>query len=258
LIPAIGERDSTVLDRKSKDKLTGSLRYFRLSNEAVSVEQRFLNLWIALEHLIRSGVRHKSIIEPMADFLPKTLALNHVHRLGRDVVENVRRLNIRLPFEIIPPFRNRNVPDLIELCRNEARLATLLNAVNQNPLLDFRLRQFSDIVTDPKRIKAAIDKNYRDINHHLARIYRIRNRIVHSAAHDLRIWGITANLNYYVRTVLNILLYELSTYDCFPDLWSVYIKYQTAYDQYLSSLDKANTTAFQSTVVDNPLRLLWP
>lgn len=250
--------DLNKLDSESKDKLKGSLRYFRLSNEAVSIEQRFLNLWIALEHLVRSGVRHKSIIEPISDFLPKTLALNYIHRLGRDAIDNVKRLKIHLPVEIEYLFKTRNVPEFIQLCRDETKLYALLDAVSQNPLLEFRLRQFSHIVKGSNTIKAAIDKNYRDIDHHLVRIYRIRNRIVHSAGHDLNIWSITANLHYYVRTVLNILLFELSNYDCFPDLWSVYIKYQTAFNQYLSSLNKNSTIAYQATVVDNPLRILWP
>ena len=52
-------------------------------------------------------------------------------------------------------------------------------------------------------------------------MYRYRNKIVHQAAHDLNIAGLTANLLYYLREILNKVLYELATDDTLTDLHEV-------------------------------------
>lgn len=249
---------STSLSPESKDKLKGALRYFRLSNQATNIEHRFLNLWIMLEHLIRSGVRHKSIIEPIVEFIPKTLALNYVKRLLNDTIANVIRCGVQIPDDLKIHFQKKSNSGIIDICRNETNFAKLIASVSGNPLLEMRLSYIKNIVTNSKEIKNCIEKNNRDINQHLARMYRARNQIVHSAAHDLNIWGLTANLHYYVRTILNILLYEISNFDCFQDLWGVYIKYRTAYDQYVHYLKHKDISFLDSTIVDNPMRLFWP
>lgn len=246
------------IKQSAKEKLKGALRYFRLSKEAINIEHQFLNLWIALEHLIRTGARHKSIIEPITNFVPKSLALNYISRLIRDVTDNITRCRVIIP-EPIRAYIDKNAREkFILVVRDQALFDMLANADNINPLLKHRLEELRDLLKDSKSIREGMEKNHTDINLHLARMYRVRNLIVHSAAHDLTITGITANLLFYVNDIINKLLYEMSCFDSFKDLWEVYIKYQFTYDQFVTYLKKDHKNEIRTNQIIKPQTLLWP
>ena len=254
----IGIMSSRILDDESKDKLLGALRYFRLSYECGNSEQQFLNLWIALEYMVRSGGKQKIIIESIANSVPKSLALNHINRMVRDTIENIHRSQIRISKQFHSCLEDRNIPDFITLFKNDSAYQELMRSANDHPLLYYRLDKLHNILLSPEGIKSAVEGNQRDIYWHLARMYRFRNRIVHYAARDLNILGVTANLHTYVRTILNIVLYEISTYGCFQDLQEVFIKYQLGYDRYMEALENKDDKAVKPTIIANPLLLMWP
>ncbi|MDD3363814.1 MAG: hypothetical protein PHZ03_02410 [Syntrophomonas sp.] len=249
---------SSVLSDESKDKLLGTLRYFRLSYACGNTDQQFLNLWIALEHMTKGSENQRSMIDSIANFIPKTLSLNYINRISRDTIENLFRSGINVPEPFRKVIETRNIAEFISLMKEEKTYQEMAISASNNSLLFHRLEKLRNILLSSNNIKIAIEKNCEDISHHLARMYRFRNYIVHYAARDLKIMGITANLHTYVRTLLNILLYEISNYECFQDLHGVYMKYQLVFDQYMEGLDKNDPKVLEPTMIANPLLLLWP
>ncbi len=246
------------VSHETKDKLLGALRYFRLSNESTNLEHRFLNLWIALEHLAKTGARHKSVVEPIINYIPRCLAINYISRLINDARASIKHCRINIPNTIKQSIIRKNNIEFIETIRDEARFSLLLNASNDVPYLKYRLKQIRETLSSSKNIQNAIEINCWDINHHLARMYRYRNLIVHSAARDLHIAGITSNLYSYVKTMITIILYQLSMYTNLPDILHVYMKYHLIYDQYMSLLSKDKNNNIDIANISNPLRILWP
>ncbi|WP_018305423.1 hypothetical protein [Desulfitobacterium hafniense] len=249
---------SSEISQTTKDKIKGALRYFRLSRESINMEHQFLNLWIALEHLLRTGERHSSIIEPITNFVPKTLALNYLTKVIRDTVELIKRSQIRFSPSISSHIDPYSLDKFIVLLENSELYDLFHRECSLNPLLKNRIEDMKELLSSPKSIKFAIEKNKKDIEWHLARMYRYRNKIVHQAAHDLNISGLTANLLSYLRDILNKVLFELSHNDTSSDLYEIYLKYQITYDSYIKALESTNSNKLDNSILIQPLKLIWP
>jgi len=251
----------TILERPraddlSTEKLLGALRYFRLSKEAVNIEHQFLNLWIALEHLAQSDTK---MFEALNNYIPKTLALQYIGKLIRDMIENLKRCKVRVPEAVQPYISKNNKEKFILLARNDDLFSKLLLSADSNPLLQQRLVHLRSVLSNSKEMRRAINKNYTDIRLHLFRMYRVRNLIVHTAAHDLQIEGLTANLQAYLTDIINKALYELSSYDYLTGLYDVFSKYQFTFDQVMLKLKKdGDKNLIDVAHIINPFNLLWP
>lgn len=93
-------------------------------------------------------------------------------------------------------------------------------------------------------------------------MYRIRNVIVHSAAHDLdipvNILAITTNLSSYVGRIIDTILSELSYSNDLQELSQVYTKYQITYDLFTRTLKDDTHNKIDPVFIINPLSMIFP
>lgn len=89
-------------------------------------------------------------------------------------------------------------------------------------------------------------------------MYRYRNKIVHQAAHDLNIAGITTNLLSYLNEILIKLLHELNADYDFSEIHEVFLKYSVTYDKFMAALNKDRNDAMDLEILIDPVRFVWP
>ena len=79
-------------------------------------------------------------------------------------------------------------------------------------LLKFRLLKMkSRLFTEHRdKKKAFIENHEKNLNRHIARIYRMRNELIHEAAIKQDIENVTSNLRYYLTFLLNQMIVYFS------------------------------------------------
>ncbi|NMA68349.1 MAG: hypothetical protein GX958_02895 [Desulfitobacterium sp.] len=106
-----------------------------------------LGLWIALEHLLKTGEKHSSVIAPITNFVPKTLALDYLRRIIRDTVELIRRANIMLPPDIKDYLDKHNLEKFVTLMRDDTLCSLLQTKCSHNPLLKNRIDDMKTLLS---------------------------------------------------------------------------------------------------------------
>lgn len=174
------------LDHAAKEQLGRSLRYLRLARHSVSLEQKLLNLWIALESLF--GTTDSSIIGNILDFVPQFYAISGIVRR----VAYLRELLVANEIAIPPIFAAEIYPDathfnsaitdvhVFALLRNEKAAKELFAALGNKDHLKFKLMKIFAELKDNKAITARLNRSQADVSRQLRRIYFLRNKIAHT------------------------------------------------------------------------------
>lgn len=176
----------TNLDSIAKDQLGRSLRYLRLARNAASLEQKMLNLWIALESLFVT--RDGSILQSILDFVPHLYANAGLNRR----VLYLRALLVANQVSTTPLARaamRSNAASFDEvaedhqifaLLRDELAAIELFNSMGDREHLKFKFMQIFRELKDNKALVARLTKSETDVRRQLRRIYYLRNKIAHT------------------------------------------------------------------------------
>lgn len=174
------------LDAAAKEQLGRSLRYLRLAKNSVSLEQKFLNLWIALESLF--GNAGSSIIGNILEFVPQFYAVTGIVRrvayLRELLVENEISATPIIAESILsgPANFNSSVTDaqVFDVLRNESAANELFDSLGNREHLKFKLMQIFEELKNNKSIASRLVRSEADVNRQLRRIYFLRNKIAHT------------------------------------------------------------------------------
>lgn len=181
-----------------KDRLDSAMRHLRIGNNNEELEQRFINYWIALEFIFSSPETNENTYTRLKTNLTNILTCCYAKRnllaLNEQLIQNGKIPSGTLYWE------QENLDDFI---RNE-----------ENLLLRYRLLKIkSHLFGHADKRKNYIENHEKNLNRHLARIYRMRNELIHEAAIKQNIENITSNLRYYLVFVLNQLIVFFATYN---------------------------------------------
>lgn len=180
----------------------------------LSLENRLLNLWSALEYIL--AFHHKgSIIQKVIEITPKVLCLYYI----KDKMNTLWDRLIRLRDYSKNPALNTELDALISECRKELypdkyvkeRFAsylssdkplTLYKLLTSKVVIQRDLAEVHELLTKPDRLKERLDFVNQAISHDLTRIYRVRNKIVHSGNQiDDNLEVITGRLYRYLNSM---------------------------------------------------------
>lgn len=174
------------LDNIAKDQLGRSLRYLRLARNASSLEQKMLNLWIALESLFVT--RDASILQSILDFVPQLYANAGLNRR----VIYLRELLVTNQILTTPLARavmrsddvsfNEATEDhhIFALLRDEDAAVEVFNSMGDREHLKFKFMQIFRELKDNKALAARLTRSEADVRRQLRRIYFLRNKIAHT------------------------------------------------------------------------------
>lgn len=157
----------------------------RLRLVSVFPEEKFMNLWIALESFMRTG-QYSNIISHIKEVLPAIVSKRYIYRLIRNFGEDCLRCNVEMiltdgKIELNEEHKLNMVKQIIKAIRDESSYNEMKQLCSKNTLLLFRLEELSNLLKDNITIITKIKKYYETVSWHIQRLYRIRNEIAHSA-----------------------------------------------------------------------------
>jgi hypothetical protein len=180
--------NNSFIEQGVKDRIYSALRHLRVGNSSGELEQRFINYWIALEFLFSSPESSETTFNRIKEYLPIILTSCYVKR-------NLYALNQYLI--------NNNLLTSGDLYWERSDIEQYIDNID-SIMLRYKLKSMkSRIFTTKEKTKEYIKSHEKNLKWHIARIYRVRNELIHEAALTQEIEGITSNLRYYLVFVLN-------------------------------------------------------
>lgn len=232
------------LNTSSREKLSNSLRFFRMGLDADSTESKFIHTWIALEYLLKSG-EHGSIIGLVQKYLPKVIAVKYFSKILINFSSDIKRFEIieliEDKYTVEKTGNNISLESLFNLLKEKTIVDSILREI-ESPLLYERFRKLSNMFSNSKLMKEALHQHLNNLEWNLQRIYRLRNKIIHSAKTNTNILQLESNLTYYFSVIFEIVLYEAAHSKRKTTIEEILSSYVTKYEFIEHSIKNNNIT----------------
>lgn len=171
-----------------KNGLKGAFSYANISRAAFFQEEKYLNMWVALEALSQTDM-YGNIIQNIKEFVSSALCNRYFYRLIRNFYEDCTRCGIEFTFSSRSyNFANDSTRDIVKsllaILRDHTLSSELLAKCAVNDLLYYRCSEVAEIANTAAVLNGKIVRHNRRIRWQLQRLYRVRNEIAHSALHQ--------------------------------------------------------------------------
>lgn len=191
----------TKLDEQGREQLGRSLRYLRLARESVSLEQKLLNLWIAIESIFADG--ENSILSGVLEYVPSFYAVTGLLRRVRYLRDMLARVNIATNQSVRDKVNIKRLDnsltdaDVFRLLRDEEAAEEVFLLLGNREHLKYKIISTFGQLKNNSEIKKRIKKTETDVTRQLRRIYFLRNKITHTGRYaNIRPQLITHLLDY--------------------------------------------------------------
>lgn len=169
-----------------KARLNATYSYANMSKASYAIEEKYMNMWVALESLCRSDV-YDNIISNVLETVPAALCNRYEYRKYRNFAEDCIRCGVDLRFlsrayQIKNPDKHQLVKDILSIFKDTKLYSELLDKCKVNSLLAYRCMELHEQAVDGERMVSSIMMHYKNVRQQLSRLYRIRNAIAHTAA----------------------------------------------------------------------------
>ena len=191
-----------------RQKLLSSFSYANLSRASMALEEKYMNIWIAIESLCRSDAQ-ETIIDSILTLVPNALCLRYLYRLVRNFVEDCSRCDVEFVFstksiDMKMGDKDRLVTETIAVFRDTTLQPELEEKCRCNSLLHQRYQEMFQILTDPQTLIDKVEKHHTTVRWHLNRLYRVRNEIAHSGVlQEISAIRYTEHLYDYLATLVS-------------------------------------------------------
>lgn len=194
--------------RPLSQKLLSSFSYANLSRSSMALEEKYMNIWIALESLCRIDTC-ENIIGSIITLVPNAICLRYAYRLVRNFVEDCVRCEVSFAFstKVLDPKtddKERLIRETISVFRDPVLTAELEQSCQCSSLLRQRYGEMSSFLTDPQVFAEQIKGYHTAAVRHLNRLYRVRNEIAHSGSiQEISTIRFTEHLYDYLATLVS-------------------------------------------------------
>ena len=172
------------------DRLYSALRHLRVGDRQSELEQKFINFWIGLEFIFSSAISGDSTYSRLQQNLKNILSCVYLKR-------NFSELNFLLQEK---GYLNNDeyfwINHLVDFDEFNASVTSLL--------LWYRLKKVKSLLQTGDAKEKYIKKHEVNLEQHIERLYRLRNRFIHEAALNQDIENVTSNLRSYLVTIINL------------------------------------------------------
>lgn len=227
------------LNDRGREQLTQCFRHIRLSKESDFLEEKLLNMWIALESIYSFG--KGSIIENMLRYVPKTYAVFSLSRR----VQYIRRLlidnNVGLPRSLGDGnfTEAKTLFDIFSILHSEKIAKELFESIIEKDHLKFLILRYHEIFSSHATLSARIKASCSDVERQLRRIYATRNKIAHTGHYG----------NVRPQLITNLYDYTINS------LHALYLSSQTPRTQMISLESAFNSFDMALQLIDYRLSL---
>ena len=199
-------RKSLVIAREEgilKARLNATYCYANMSKASYAIEEKYMNMWVALESLCRSDV-YENIISNVLETIPAAICNRYEYKKYRNFAEDCTRCGIDFKFsthdyQINNPDKHQLVKDLLGIFKDPQLFTELLDKCKINSLLTYRCEKLHKLAINNDEMVNDIKCHYKRVRQQLSRLYRIRNSIAHTAAlEDVQIVRYIEHLENYL------------------------------------------------------------
>ena len=183
---------SSNVSQEVKDRIRSAIRHLRIGDYQSEIEQKFINYWIGLEFIFASASSNESTYERIKEYFILVSQACYIKR-------NMKYLNNWL----IKAHKIGSEEKYWE--KNDVDKDALIDSLD-NILLKYRLKKMKAHLRNKDSVRNYLKVHKTNLEQHLARIYRLRNELIHEAAIKQDIANVTSNLRAYLVFILNQLI----------------------------------------------------
>jgi hypothetical protein len=205
---------SGTLEGDSKDRIYSAFRLYRIGAETANLENKLVQWWTALEYLVKAGggnigdaVERALYPTVVLAYLPKHLDAVRLALLGFE-------MPLILATGEAADLNNCSPAAMFAYCKDPKFKDGAVTAANaKSPHAEHYFLSFFEKIKDPKSVLEAMDKHEKAVRWQIQRIYRARCDIVHSAGRVSQAPLLCANLESYLKILLDTFLISLQRID---------------------------------------------
>ena len=228
---------------ESGKKITSAFRFYRLGRDATQYENKFINWWTALEYLVRSGKKGK-IISEVEEKLTNILLLNYTTKHLESYIPACTYCGM----DFGPS--GTDLLDFYHRLQDPKKFKEILDSLHKSPLLKNTLKIFKEQTQDANSVSKFLLRHENHLRWHMNRLWRMRCDIVHSANYSINLTLLSANLEYYLKTVLWLLLKFLRANPNIESIKELFARTDSAVQSLKSNLNNNDMSLFYETLKD--------
>ena len=240
--------------KELREKLTGSFGYANISRASLFQEEKYMNLWVALESLARTKM-YQDIISNVKQTVPAAMSLRYIYRIVRNYVEDCSRCKVEFDFpghfiDIKQDSKQKMVKEIIQVFRKPELYEILLQKSEVNSLLKYRTEEVFRIINDIGMLKTKVKNHHDRVEWQIQRLYRIRNEIAHSALqNDTSLIMYIEHLYDYLSTYITEIVTSMSE-GKEGTLEAALSIIKDNYDVFISLIDQGDTLLIDDKVLE--------
>lgn len=192
-------------------KLKSLFEFIRISDESLSPQSTFINLWIGIESFVQSKEFDGSI-ENVKMVISTTATHNYIYSLVKNFLEDCNRCELAVNFEGRTYIVGKlNPKDALELFWNDNFVSEMtLETEKLNILLAYRFKEMYEMLKNGRRCASILENHMKNLQQHVHRLYRIRNSIVHAGQVQYNNTDLfIRHLYEYIEYVMSVVIHRL-------------------------------------------------
>jgi len=216
------------IDDPSRRRIEAAIRHYRLGLDARSYHDMLLNWWMGLETLTntggdgRGGIGGKVLTNGVPLLCHRYLAMQLRYLCGV-----VQATCGEWPPEVTTmlgeaPQKYLTAAQLVQALQTPAVADAIKVKVAARPWVELRWERFRLLVNDAPKLAAYLDDHETRVRWHLQRLYRMRCCLVHGTPVVTPLQLPTANLEYYLREAIYVVIEALEGASQIRSLEAVY------------------------------------
>lgn len=221
------------LSSESKEKIRSTLRFYRMGRDSDLFENKFLNWWTALEYLTRTGEKGAIVDVVKKKLIPMLLP----HYFEKHLISYKNAL---LFCGVKSIDEQTSTLELFENIHDQGKFDAIIKQLDNVPFLKYKISSFKSKTSDATALSAFIERHERNLDWHIHRIWRIRCDIVHSAEYSLNLNLLSANLEYYLKSLLELIIESFASKQSLGSIDELYVRYQYANKHFHQEMKSGN------------------
>ena len=269
------KRGTVLSDEKNNEKVALMVKNFAFSpaklvnvielhSSAINssdIHNQLLNLWTIIEVLIPTEPKHSfAKINQLCNVITSVLNAQYISSLITQLLLDLehcipRVLHSELSKVIEGQNEEEKIAAILVMDKYQAEKESLINTLNFYPLLQYRIEQYSEVLSNRLSLKEYLVAHRKRVFWHIMRIYRNRNMIVHDGSHFPYIDVIVQNLHHYVDSLIDTInIYAGKGY---TSIKTIYTALQQKEYRYLRSLEKKEQNGSPKKVDDDFVAVIF-
>lgn len=227
-------------EKITSNKVSASLNFLKIGLADESGESRFTALWSSLESLTigvsQDQMSHdEHVLHAVLPCIGMDYPVKQLFALRGVAKELDWDPFVFEGHNIL--FQTDNMGTIYQALKSQEVKEELAQRLEDYPYAKYRFFKFIDICNDPDKLSKKIQAHMDKVEQQVHRMYRTRNAIVHNALVHERLDLLVVNLEHYLRSALNAMVYVMKESPSVISPEEAFNRIHFRCDQIISELD---------------------